>query len=198
MIKKNYHQLMEDEIRAVGKREDKAKLLLHICCAPCSSYVIEMLAGHFSLTLYFYDPNIHPLEEYEKRRDETKEHARTLGIEFIEGPYDVQRWFETTKGHEDEPEKGDRCSLCFDLRLGESAKLAKELNCDYFTSVLTVSPHKNSRIINETGFALSEMYGVRYLPSDFKKQEGFKKSMEMSRMYGFYRQDYCGCIYSKR
>jgi len=188
---------MEGELSRIRGEGRKPRLLLHLCCAPCSSYVIDLLAEHFELTLYFYDPNIHPYEEYVKRRDEAKTHAEKEGITFIEGPYDVERWHEITKGHEKDPEKGDRCTLCYDMRLREAARFGTSAACEYFTSVLSVSPHKDAKKINDIGFALSLEMGISYLPADFKKKEGFKKSMVKAREKGFYRQDYCGCLYSK-
>jgi len=189
---------MEAEVDRILEAGQKPKLLLHLCCAPCSSYVIDLLSAHFELTLYFYDPNIHPKEEYLKRRDEARVHAEKEDILFIEGPYDVERWHEVTKGHEKDPEKGDRCTLCYDMRLREAARFALESGCEYFTSVLSVSPHKDAKKINHIGFSLSGEMDIHYLPADFKKKEGFKKSMENAREKGFYRQDYCGCVYSRR
>ena len=190
--------MMEAEVAQIVESGRKPKLLLHLCCAPCSSYVIDLLNNYFTLTLYFYDPNIHPKEEYEKRRDEASGHAAKEGILFIEGPYDVERWYEITKGHEKDPEKGDRCYLCYHMRLREAARFGREKDCEYFTSVLSVSPHKDAKKINDIGFSLSSDMGIKYLPADFKKKEGFKKSMTNAREKGFYRQDYCGCVYSRR
>ena len=197
-IKIDYSHLMKEELEAIKAGGERPKLLLHLCCAPCSSHVIDLLNDPFNLKLYFYDPNIHPFEEYVRRRDEAKEHAALRKIDFVEGTYDVERWYERTKGHEDDPEKGGRCSLCYDLRLHESARYAKEAGCDYFATVLSISPHKDAKRINETGFRLSKEFDIKYLPADFKKRDGFKKSIELSRKYNFYRQDYCGCEYSKR
>lgn len=190
--------MMETELARIKAEGRRPQLLLHLCCAPCSSYVIDLLAAYFELTLYFYDPNIHPYEEYEKRRDEAKTHADKEGIRFVEGPYDVERWHEVTRGHEKDPEKGERCRLCYDMRLREAARFAVESKCEYFTSVLSVSPHKDAGKINDTGFSVSAEMDIHYLPADFKKKEGFKKSMDNAREKGFYRQDYCGCVYSRR
>lgn len=197
-MKKNYYLQMEETLRAIDAGGERPRLLLHLCCAPCSSYVIDLLSEHFDLLLYFYDPNIHPKEEYERRRDEAKVHANKKGIEFVEGPYDVERWFEMTKGHEADREKGERCRICYEMRMAEAARFGKKRGCGYFATVLSISPHKDAALINEAGFALSEKIGIGYLPADFKKKEGFKKSVEMSREMGFYRQDYCGCVYSQR
>ena len=198
MIKKDYAKLMEEELASIAAGGRRPRLLLHLCCAPCSSYVVELLAPSFHQILYFYDPNIHPYEEYVKRRDEAARHAGTMGIEFIEGPYDVDRWRELTTGREEDPERGQRCSICYEMRLEEAARFAGKMKCEYFATVLSISPHKDAGRINEIGYKLSEKYGVRYLPADFKKRDGFKKSMELSRRHGFYRQNYCGCLYSMR
>ena len=197
-MNKNYSTLMEEELEMIETKGARPSLLLHLCCAPCSSYVIELLERQFDLLLYFYDPNIHPRREYDKRRDEAKRHADFKKIEFIEGPYDVKEWFDLTKGHEGDAEKGERCSLCYDMRLAEAAGFASQRSCEYFATVLSISPHKDVKKINETGYSLSGKSGIKYLPADFKKRDGFKKSLEMSRDYGFYRQNYCGCVYSNR
>lgn len=198
MRKIDYSKLMYDELEMLKASGKRPTLLLHLCCAPCSSYVIELLNSYFDLSLYFYDPNIHPREEYLRRRDEAQRHADIEKIDFHEGPYDVERWHELTKDNKTDPEKGDRCRLCYDMRLEAATRFACELQCEYFTTVLSVSPHKDATRINETGLRLSEQFGIKYLPADFKKKEGFKKTVELGKAYGFYRQDYCGCIYSKR
>jgi len=198
MAKIDYSSVMFDEIRAIASSGRRPKLLLHLCCAPCSSYVIELLHSYFDIVLYFYDPNIHPRSEYEKRRDEAGIHAAKKGIPFIEGPYDVEKWHDYTRGHEGDPEKGERCTLCYDMRIAESARFAGELGCEYFATVLTISPHKDAKRINEAGFRFSARFGLKYLASDFKKKDGFKKSIALGNKYGFYRQDYCGCTYSRR
>lgn len=182
-------------IRASGLRP---KMLLHTCCAPCSAYVLELLRAAFDLTLYFYDPNIHPKEEYDKRRDEMKGYAETFSIPFIEGPYDVERWFEITRERKDSREGSERCFICYDMRMREAARYAQDNGFEYFGTVLSVSPHKNAGKINEIGALLSMEYGIKYLEADFKKRDGFKKSVTLSKERGLYRQDYCGCIYSMR
>lgn len=182
-------------IRASGLRP---RMLLHTCCAPCSTYVLELLREAFDLTLYFYDPNIHPKEEYELRRDEMRGYAETFSIPFIEGPYDVERWFEFTKGHEETKEGAARCFICYEMRMREAARYARENRDEYFGTVLSISPHKNAGKINEIGNGLAAEYGVKYLEADFKKQDGFKKSTVLSREHGLYRQDYCGCVYSRK
>ena len=189
---------MEKKLELIAALEKRPPLLLHLCCAPCSAYVIEMLHKYFHLRLFFYDPNIHPYEEYVKRRDEAKGYADSLDISFLEGAYDAGRWFDVMRGLENEPEKGSGCSLCYDVRLTEAAMQAKETGCDYFTTVLSISPHKDAARINEIGYRLADKYSLNYLPADFKKREGFKKSIEISKKEGFYRQNYCGCIYSAR
>jgi len=196
--KTDYCSLMDKEIEALRDGRLRPKLTLHLCCAPCSSYVIGLLEEHFDLVLYFYDPNIQPKEEYERRRDESSRYADERGIAFVEGPYDVENWNDLVRGYEDSPERGERCRLCYGMRMAEAARFARGNDSSYFTTVLSISPHKDAVRINEIGFAMQERFGVKYLPADFKKKEGFKKSIDLSRENGFYRQDYCGCIYSKR
>lgn len=189
---------MFEELKALEAKNIRPKLLLHLCCAPCSSYVIELLDGYFDLLLYFYDPNIHPKKEYEKRRDEAREHADRKGLAFVEGPYDVKKWHALVEGHEGDSERGERCRLCYDMRMSEAARFARDNECQYFTTVLSISPHKDAGKINEIGYQLEGRYELKYLPADFKKKEGYKKSIELSKEYGLFRQDYCGCVYSKR
>lgn len=196
--KKDYYSLMNKEIETLREGHLHPKLTLHLCCAPCSSHVIGLLEEHFDLLLYFYDPNIQPKSEYERRRDESRRFADKKGISFVEGPYDVENWNSLVRGYEDSPERGERCRLCYEMRMSEAARFARENNSGYFTTVLSISPHKDVVRINEIGFAMQERFGVKYLPADFKKKEGFKKSINLSRENGFYRQDYCGCLYSKR
>lgn len=182
------------ELAASGQRPT---MLLHTCCAPCSTHVLEMLKEFFELTLYFYDPNIHPREEYEVRRDEMKDYAEKGLIPFIEGPYDVNRWFDLVKSREDDKEGGERCFLCYEIRLRESARFAKMHGFEYFGTVLSISPHKRAYTINSIGLSLAEEFGIKFLEADFKKKDGFKRSIDLSREYGLYRQDYCGCVYSR-
>lgn len=184
-----------DSIKASGARPS---MLLHTCCAPCSTYVLELLREVFDLTLYFYDPNIHPREEYETRRDEMKEYARKFSLSFVEGPYEVERWFEVTRGHDEDKEGTERCFICYEMRLREAARFARDNSFTWFGTVLSISPHKNAQKINEIGRSLATEYGVAYLSADFKKREGFKRSIALSRENGLYRQDYCGCVYSRR
>ncbi len=198
MRKIDYSALMEKELESVRLSGRRPKLLLHLCCAPCSAYVIRLLNRQFNLLLYFYDPNIHPREEYERRRDEATRFASSEGITFEEGPYDVERWFDRMQGLEEEPEKGGRCGECYDMRMGEAARYARERNFEYFTTVLSLSPHKDAERINAAGLKFEREYGIKYLPADFKKKEGFKRSVEIGKEKGFYRQDYCGCSFSMR
>lgn len=190
----NYNEEMKKIISNLG---DHNKLLLHSCCGPCSSSVIERLRDYFDITVIYYNPNIEPKEEYEKRKSEQLRLLNELGIKFMDIDYLNNEYHEKVKGYENEPENGLRCPLCFELRLDKTASKAKENNFDYFGTTLTVSPHKNSKIINEIGLKLEEKYGVKFLLSDFKKEDGYKRSIELSKKYDLYRQDYCGCLYSK-
>lgn len=178
------------------------KLLLHACCAPCSSYCLEYLRDYFDLTVFYYNPNITEDVEYRKRVAEEKRLIETLNdkrfkIKIIEGDYEPDRFYEISKGLEQCPEGGERCFRCYELRLRESARVAKEQHFDYFTTTLTISPLKNAARLNEIGERLGAEYGVAYLPSDFKKRNGYKRSIELSEEYHLYRQDYCGCVYSR-
>ncbi len=177
------------------------KLLLHCCCAPCSSATLEMLKEHFEITVYFYNPNIQPKQEFEKRYEEQMrliaEHFNG-DIPVILAPYEGEKFLEIAKGRELLPEKGERCFLCYKQRMEKSAAYAKEHGFDCFTTSLSISPHKNADWINEIGLELQKEYGVKFIYSDFKKRNGYKRSIELSRQYNLYRQDYCGCIYSKR
>jgi predicted adenine nucleotide alpha hydrolase (AANH) superfamily ATPase len=172
------------------------RLLLHICCAPCSTEVTRRLASDYEITGFFYNPNIHPREEYGVRLTEHERFSKEIGINYIEGDYDPETWFERTRGFENEPEGGKRCQACFALRLEETAKLAEEKGFDVFTTTLTLSPHKNARLINSIGKRIGQDYGVRFLFADFKKKDGFKHSLDLSREHNLRRQNYCGCVYS--
>jgi len=176
----------------------KPKLLLHSCCAPCSTTVIERLKEHFDITIIYYNPNIEPIEEYEKRKQEQIKIIKEYNLNILDCDYDNQLFHNMSKGLENEPEKGIRCHKCYRLRLDYTAKKAKESNFEYFGTTLTVSPYKLSNIINEIGLDLEKTYNVKFLVSDFKKQNGYKRSIELSNIYNLYRQNYCGCIYSKR
>ncbi|MBR1376275.1 MAG: epoxyqueuosine reductase QueH [Bacilli bacterium] len=198
MMKENY-QLRLDEI--LKNLDEPKKLLLHSCCAPCSSYVIEYLSNYFYITVLYYNPNIEPIEEYEKRKAEEvrfiKEFKTKYPVNMIDSDYDNSKYHEVIKGLEMEPEGGARCSKCFVLRMEKAAQVAKDNDYDYFGTTLTVSPYKNSQILNNIGKSLEEKYNVKYLYSDFKKREGYKRSIELSKIYNLYRQHYCGCLYSK-
>ncbi|UYZ36481.1 epoxyqueuosine reductase QueH [Clostridium beijerinckii] len=201
MNKINYQKELDSLIENLVKNEEVPTLLLHSCCAPCSSYVLEYLSQYFKITIFFYNPNIYPMEEYTRRVAEQNglisEMKVKNEIRFIEGKYDTESFYKVTKGLEEEKEGGVRCFNCYELRLNEAAIMAKEKGYDYFTTTLSISPHKNSAKLNEIGKKLSEKYGVKYLYSDFKKKEGYKRSIELSKQYKLYRQDYCGCVFSK-
>ena len=177
-------------------------LLLHSCCAPCSSYVLEYLSRFFAITVFYYNPNIYPEEEYSRRVAEQQRLISELptsnSVQFLEGHFDPTEFYGAVRGLEQIPEGGERCRACFRLRLGETARLAAKQSFDYFTTTLTISPLKNAAALNEIGEELAREYGVRWLPSDFKKKNGYKRSVELSAEYGLYRQDYCGCVFSKR
>ena len=176
----------------------KKKLLLHSCCAPCSIYVLQQLMSEWQVTVYFYDPNIHPRAEYIQRRDEMKGYAEKLKLEFIEGPYDTFNWIQKTRGLEKEPEKGKRCTICFDIRLGETARKAKDEGYEAFATTLTISPHKDAKQVRLVGQKIAEKFEIDFLDRDWKKDDGFKIACKLSKEEGFYRQDYCGCFFSKR
>jgi len=173
-------------------------LLLHACCAPCSAYVIQELKDEFEITVFIYNPNIHPLEEYLKRADELIRYLKKENIDYIEAEYDIQNWLDKIKGLENEPEKGKRCNICFYMRLEKTANAAQDGHFDFFASTLSLSPHKDTKLINNIGYELEYDYGVRFLDWDFKENDGFRKSCEVSREQGFYRQNYCGCVFSKK
>lgn len=177
------------------------RLLLHSCCAPCSSYCIEYLSKFFALTVLYYNPNIDTAQEYDKRANEQQRLINEMPaknpVDIIVYPYDNSEYQECIKGFENEPEGGARCIKCFELRLKMAARLAKEQNFDYFTTTLTISPLKNADLINSIGYEMDEKYNIKWLPSDFKKLNGYKRSIELSREYNLYRQNYCGCMYSK-
>lgn len=201
MQKVNYQQLLDSELKLISRSETKPSLLLHICCAPCSSYVLEYLSEYFDITLFFYNPNITSENEYKYRIDEAKrliaEMPLSGEVDFISGRYDISEFFSIAKGFENEPEGGERCFRCYELRLRETAVFAKQNGFDYFTTTLSISPYKNAKKLNSIGKQMSEEYGVKYLYSDFKKKNGYKRSIELSHEYNLYRQDYCGCIYSE-
>lgn len=202
MNKINY-QLMLDKITAKNEGEDiLPSLLLHSCCAPCSSYTIEYLSKYFSVTILYYNPNISDKDEYEKRKAEQIRLINSMPLQskvsFMDCDYNSSEFFDIARGYEDYCEGGERCFRCYRLRLEKTARLAKENSFDYFCTTLTISPLKSSQKINEIGFELEKEYNVSWLPSDFKKREGYKRSIELSKEYNLYRQNYCGCIYSKK
>ena len=176
----------------------KAKLLLHTCCGPCVIYVIEQLSRDFEVTVYYFNPNIHPRKEFLARKNEIQKYLDKNNIEFIEGEYDTANWFDKTKGLEHEPEKGKRCDVCFGIRLRGTIQKAKELGYDAWATSLSISPHKNYQKISDIGKQLEEEYGIDFVDRDWKKQEGYKIACSMSREECFYRQNYCGCIHSRR
>lgn len=198
-MKIDYQKKLDEILDTI--KEPKT-LLLHSCCAPCSSYVLEYLSKYFKITIFYYNPNITEEEEFIKRLSEQKKLINELKlvnkVNIIEGKYEKEKYEEVIKGLEDEREGGARCFKCYRLRMEETAKLAKELNFDYFTTTLSISPYKNSSKLNEIGGELEREYNIKYLYADFKKRDGYKRSIELSKIYNLYRQDYCGCIYSKR
>ena len=200
--KVNYQKILDSVIESNLKNGVTPKLLLHVCCAPCSSYCLEYLSEYFDITVYYYSPNISIKEEYEYRLSEEKRFISLKEfknpVKLIDSEYCPEDFFAAVKGLENEPEGGLRCRECFKLRLEASAKKAKEQGFDYFTTTLTISPLKNAPLLNEIGAQMGEKYGVNWLYSDFKKREGYKRSIELSREYDLYRQDYCGCVFSKR
>ncbi len=195
----SYYKLCLEELEKLTTRP---KLLLHSCCAPCSSWVITFLTNYFDITVLYYNPNISPKAEYEKRKAEQirliNEINHTNKLAIIDCDYDNDIYEKQIKGYETCPERGERCTICFNLRLSKTAKVAKEHKFDYFCSTLTVSPYKNANLINKIGEELGNEYQVKWLYSDFKKNDGYKHSIELSKKYNLYRQDYCGCKYSKR
>lgn len=177
---------------------NNGKILIHICCGICGAYVIEKLKLEFGeLVLFFYNPNIHPKEEYLRRFEVAEKLSKIYDILLIAGDYNSEKYFEAVRGYEEELEGGARCSICFRLRLNETAKTAKENNCDCFTTTLTMGSSKRAEIINKIGKEEAEKFGIKFREDDFKKKDGFKKKMEIAKKYNFYRQNYCGCVYSK-
>ena len=194
-MKENYQKELD---AVVARLTDKPRLLLQSCCGPCSTYVLSYLKQYFDITLLYYNPNIQPRAEYDLRlENQRKVLAAMPEVHILECAYDGEAYNAAVRGLEGEPEGGARCSVCFRLRLEETARLAAEGKFDYFCTTLTVSPHKDAARINTIGRALGEQYGVAWLPSDFKKREGYKQSITLSRELDLYRQDYCGCLYSK-
>lgn len=200
MNRRNYQKEL-DQILEAQKGKEKKKLFLHCCCAPCSSYVLEYLHSYFDITVFFFNPNITEEEEYEKRKKELlrfiKKAPFGASISIADADYCSERFLEGAKGHEHDPERGPRCEMCFRFRLEETGKRAKEGGFDLFCTTLSISPHKDAELLMKVGEELAARFGVSYLPSDFKKKNGYKRSIELSREYHLYRQDYCGCRFSR-
>ena len=198
----NYQRELDQLIQKLAEENRRPSLLIHSCCAPCSSYVLEYLSNYFDITIFYYNPNIHPEEEYIRRVEEQIHLIESMPlaskVRFIQGEYHPEEFYAKTRGLEKEPEGGERCFACYELRLREAAKLAMDMGFDYFTTTLSISPHKNAEKLNKIGEGLAEEYKIFYLPSDFKKKNGYKRSIELSKEYNLYRQDYCGCVYSYR
>ena len=201
-MNRNYQKELEKIIEENQKQGKIPRLFLHSCCAPCSSYVLEYLSRYFEITDFFYNPNIFPREEYEKRTEELKRLIEEMPLVhkpvFVEGRYCPEEFFEMAKGLEQAPEGGERCFHCHRMRLEETARMAAEGGYDYFATTLTISPLKNAGKLNEIGEGLEKIYHVKHLPSDFKKKNGYKRSTELSGEYHLYRQDYCGCVFSRQ
>ena len=199
--KRNYQKELDSLIVDLEKEGNVPKLFLHSCCAPCASYVLEYLSNYFEITVFYYNPNIYPTEEYYERAAEQKRFIEQFPakhkISYIEGEYDTKRFYDMARGLEKVPEGGERCFKCYELRLRESAMLAKEGGFDYFTTTLSISPLKNADKLNEIGEKLEKEYDIKHLSSDFKKKNGYKRSTELSKEYDLYRQNYCGCVFSK-
>ena len=195
----NYNNEMKKQLDNI---EEGTKLLLHACCAPCSSAVLERLANFFEITIYYYNPNITDENEYKKRVEELRKLISKIKpkyeVSILEGEYEPEKFFEMSKGLEDQPERGKRCYYCYEMRIKDTARVAEKYNYPYFTTTLSLSPHKNADWINEIGKRIEEDLNTTFLYSDFKKENGYKRSIELSKIYDLYRQDYCGCIYSKK
>jgi len=198
-MNRNYYQEFLSTIQQIDKT-NKPKLLFHVCCAPCSSHCISVLYPFFDITIFYYNPNITPFEEYERRLNEEKRFIKEAypDIKIVNAEYDCDKFEEMSVGLEDLPEGGERCKKCYRMRLEKSGEYAKQNGFDYFTTTLTVSPYKHSATLNQIGEDISKLCGVKYLFSDFKKEDGYKHSIELSKKYNLYRQDYCGCQFSKR
>lgn len=202
MNRRNYQRELDHITDGIGQTGVRKTLFLHCCCAPCSSYVLEYLSAYFDMVLYFYNPNITDAPEYEKRKAELKrlvaETEYPCRMTFEDADYEEGLFFRKTKGMEEEPECGRRCFICYEMRLRKTAEMAVRAGADFFCTTLSISPHKSADKLMETGEMLGAEYGIAYLPSDFKKKNGYKRSIELSREHNLYRQNYCGCLYSKR
>ena len=201
MSRINYQRQLEEQLARIEENGARPRLLLHSCCAPCSSYVLEYLDRWFDITAYYYNPNIAPREEFDRRSAELVRLVQAMphqgDMRVIVGDYVPELFYSACRGHEADPEGGERCRICFELRLAEAAKMAAREGCDCFTTSLTISPLKNADLLNAIGEAAGKAAGVAWLPSDFKKKNGYKRSCELSREYELYRQDYCGCVFSR-
>lgn len=201
-VKRNYQKELDKVIEGLVKEEKVPRLLMHSCCAPCSSYCIEYLSKYFEITIFYYNPNIYPPKEYTHRVQEQKRLVSQMNVihkvEVAEGTFEPKEFYEAVKGTEHIKEGGERCFKCYELRLRETAKEAKMGEFDYFTTTLSISPLKNAEKLNEIGENLADEYGIKYLNSDFKKKNGYKRSIELSKEYNLYRQNYCGCVFSMK
>lgn len=197
-MRRNFQRELDMLLEQLQKENRRPSLLLHGCCAPCSSYVLEYLNSFFEITLFYYNPNIYPASEYCRRLEEQRMLLSRLNIPILEGPYEPDAYDQAVQGLEGEPEGGARCRKCFALRLEAAAAKAAELSYDFFATTLSISPHKNAQLLGELGESIGHRYGVQHLPSDFKKKEGYKRSIQLSAEYGLYRQNYCGCLHSMK
>ena len=202
---RNYQRELDKLINNIEETGKRPRLLLHACCAPCSSYVLEYLSSWFDICVYFYNPNIDTREEYDKRAEELRSMIQRMKVpvRLIVAEYDPESFYRMARGHEKDPERGERCRLCYELRLKETARLLKELSekgesFDFFCTTLSISPLKDAKALNDIGERIAASEGLSFLPSDFKKRNGYKRSIELSAIYGLYRQDYCGCVFSRR
>lgn len=201
MLVQNRSRWLENKIEEIKKHGTKPTLLMQACCAPCSSYVLEYISQYFDMSMYFYNPNISPESEFSYRFDELCRFAEQAGyknVNIISADYNASDFYDAVRGMEDLPEGGERCRVCYELRLRKTAEYAKNNGFAYFSTTLSISPHKNADWINEIGESLEKEYGISWLYSDFKKKNGYKRSIELSKEYGLYRQNYCGCVFSKR
>jgi predicted adenine nucleotide alpha hydrolase (AANH) superfamily ATPase len=201
-MRMNYQKELDNIINKLEVDHRRPKLLLHSCCAPCSSYILEYLSEFFDITIFYYNPNIHPEDEYIRRVKEQQDLIKAMPqhseVHFIQGEYRPQDYYDSIKGLEEEEEGGKRCFICYELRLREAAKIAAAQGFEFFTTTLSISPYKNAEKLNEIGSGLAQEFGVAFLPSDFKKKNGYQRSIELSRIYNLYRQNYCGCVFSLR
>ncbi|MDD6489270.1 MAG: epoxyqueuosine reductase QueH [Clostridia bacterium] len=195
----NYQLELDKTLKQITAENIRPKLLIHSCCAPCSSYVLEYLTKYFDITVFYYNPNISPEQEYRHRVEEQKRLISEMcpDVKFIEGTYEPQKFYEMAKGLENEAERGARCLKCYRMRLEKTAETAKNGNFDFFTTTLSISPQKDSAVLNEIGRQLSTEHNIPYLFSDFKKRGGYKRSIELSAQFNLYRQNFCGCVFSR-